>query len=509
MGAARARRRRSRTSRSPRPTPRCSSTTTVEIPVQVNGKVRGRVTRRRPAPTRPSTRPRRAPTQRVAALLDGATVRKVVVVPGRHGQLRRRLTEPATLATSQARPAGSPGELPAASRLPPHFLRAGSRAPGGAAVADARGHRPGTGRSGTTGSIGRVPRTRPVGRRAGPRRARGCGPPAPDVDDRATRLLDRLRDWRGDARVRRRRAGRSWRWSAGVVWYRIGIGGGDAGPPPRRAPPRRARRTSTATRRRDATTTTRRAADRRSGRRRRRRDPIVVHVAGAVARPGVVELAPAARVIDAVEAVGGALADGDLDRLNLAAKVADGAAGLRAEGRPGRSRRARRRRRRRATGAGDRRRRAARRQAQPQHRHAGAARGAARASGRRYAQAIIAERERRGGFASVNELRERARHRRQALRRPRTARHRVTRTRSPARLRRARRGGRRHPRRRARGPGRRAVALLVGGVGVGAVALAVTRAPRARPVVAVLVACGLLGAAVHAARARTGSSARR
>ena len=40
--------------------------------------------------------------------------------------------------------------------------------------------------------------------------------------------------------------------------------------------------------------------------------------------PGVVELHAGARVIDAVEAVGGALADGDLDRLNLAAKVTDG-----------------------------------------------------------------------------------------------------------------------------------------------------------------------------------------
>src|SRR5205823_8514862 len=51
---------------------------------------------------------------------------------------------------------------------------------------------------------------------------------------------------------------------------------------------------------------------------------IAVHVAGAVNHPGVVELAAGSRVIDAVEAVGGALADGDLDRLNLAAKVTDG-----------------------------------------------------------------------------------------------------------------------------------------------------------------------------------------
>src|SRR5262249_12568312 len=51
---------------------------------------------------------------------------------------------------------------------------------------------------------------------------------------------------------------------------------------------------------------------------------IAVHVAGAVARPGVVELAAGARVIDAVEAVGGAPSDADLDRLNLAAKLVDG-----------------------------------------------------------------------------------------------------------------------------------------------------------------------------------------
>jgi competence protein ComEA len=51
---------------------------------------------------------------------------------------------------------------------------------------------------------------------------------------------------------------------------------------------------------------------------------VVVHVAGAVARPGVVELASGSRVIDAVEAAGGGLPDADLDRLNLAAKIVDG-----------------------------------------------------------------------------------------------------------------------------------------------------------------------------------------
>lgn len=51
---------------------------------------------------------------------------------------------------------------------------------------------------------------------------------------------------------------------------------------------------------------------------------IVVHVAGAVTRPGVVRVPPGSRVGDAVEAAGGAVGDADLDRLNLAAVVDDG-----------------------------------------------------------------------------------------------------------------------------------------------------------------------------------------
>jgi competence protein ComEA len=49
-----------------------------------------------------------------------------------------------------------------------------------------------------------------------------------------------------------------------------------------------------------------------------------VHVAGAVAKPGVYDLDAGARVIDAIEAAGGGAPDADLNRLNLAAKVADG-----------------------------------------------------------------------------------------------------------------------------------------------------------------------------------------
>lgn len=52
---------------------------------------------------------------------------------------------------------------------------------------------------------------------------------------------------------------------------------------------------------------------------------VLVHVAGAVVEPGVVALASGHRVDDAVAAAGGARPDADLDRLNLAAPVTDGA----------------------------------------------------------------------------------------------------------------------------------------------------------------------------------------
>jgi competence protein ComEA len=51
---------------------------------------------------------------------------------------------------------------------------------------------------------------------------------------------------------------------------------------------------------------------------------VVVHVAGAVARPGVYRLGDAARVADALDAAGGAAAEADVDALNLAAKLSDG-----------------------------------------------------------------------------------------------------------------------------------------------------------------------------------------
>ncbi len=51
---------------------------------------------------------------------------------------------------------------------------------------------------------------------------------------------------------------------------------------------------------------------------------VVVHVAGAVRRAGVYRLSEGRRVADAVRRAGGARAGADLDAINLAAKVSDG-----------------------------------------------------------------------------------------------------------------------------------------------------------------------------------------
>lgn len=53
-------------------------------------------------------------------------------------------------------------------------------------------------------------------------------------------------------------------------------------------------------------------------------EPVVVHVAGRVVRPGVYTLEGGSRVADALAAAGGPLDDADLDRLNLARPVEDG-----------------------------------------------------------------------------------------------------------------------------------------------------------------------------------------
>jgi competence protein ComEA len=96
---------------------------------------------------------------------------------------------------------------------------------------------------------------------------------------------------------------------AGVFWFRAGAAPASttASAPPGRAP------TTVPL----VTTTTTTSTGAPAG-------PVVVHVAGAVAKPGVVTLRAGARVVDAIAAAGGANADADLDRLNLAAPLADG-----------------------------------------------------------------------------------------------------------------------------------------------------------------------------------------
>jgi competence protein ComEA len=51
---------------------------------------------------------------------------------------------------------------------------------------------------------------------------------------------------------------------------------------------------------------------------------VVIHVAGAVAAPGVVQLPAGSRVHQAIAEAGGATPSADLNRLNLAAVLADG-----------------------------------------------------------------------------------------------------------------------------------------------------------------------------------------
>jgi len=160
------------------------------------------------------------------------------------------------------------------------------------------------------------PEPRPV------RRARPAPPPRPSGADRFGALADSWRDRLGNTRVE---IGVGViaviviAVAAGVVWYRMGASGSAV--PPRRPATAEHRAVAPATSAATPTTVARSGA---TTARAVSGATVTVHVAGAVKTPGVIALPAGARVIDAVEGAGGGLPDADLDRLNLAAKVVDG-----------------------------------------------------------------------------------------------------------------------------------------------------------------------------------------
>ena len=206
------------------------------------------------------------------------------------------------------------------------------------------------------------------------------------------RFMDRVRDLRGDPRVGIA-ALLVVAIAAGFIWYRLGASSGDSSTT-RRAP-------TTSARTADSTATGSSSTNGTTSGGTKKGERVTVHVAGAVAKPGVYDLDAAARVIDAIEAAGGGAPDADLNRLNLAAKIADGQRVLvqrAGEAAPAGS-----------ASPGD----------------SGSGGGSADPSalvslnsatqaeletlpgiGPSLAGAIITERERRGGFRSVNELRD-------------------------------------------------------------------------------------------------------
>jgi competence protein ComEA len=135
--------------------------------------------------------------------------------------------------------------------------------------------------------------------------------PRPSSARASAEWATRAQSWRGDRRV----AGALFACvavAAGVAWYRAGS---TAAAPPAPAPPASvATRGASTTPPFRATTTTGAAGK-----------LVIVDVVGAVRRNGIVRLRAGARVVDALAAAGGATADADLVRLNLAAPVADGA----------------------------------------------------------------------------------------------------------------------------------------------------------------------------------------
>jgi competence protein ComEA len=212
-------------------------------------------------------------------------------------------------------------------------------------------------------------------------------PPRPgDWGGPLERFVDRVRELRGDPRVGIA-ALLVVALAAGFIWYRLGAGDSGESSTARRAPATSSAPTGTSTATGGSSGTAKKG------------ERVTVHVAGTVAKPGVYDLDAGARVIDAIEAAGGGAPDADLNRLNLAAKVTDGQRVLVqrvGEAAPAGS----------ATSGGS---------------GGGSADPSGLVSlnsatqaeleglpgiGPTLAEAIITERERRGGFRSVNELRD-------------------------------------------------------------------------------------------------------
>ena len=205
------------------------------------------------------------------------------------------------------------------------------------------------------------------------------------------RFVDRVRELRGDPRVGIA-ALLVVAIAAGFIWYRLGAADSGEASTTRRAPSTSAPTAGSAAVGSSTPIGTTSGATKKGER-------VTVHVAGAVANPGVYDLDAAARVIDAIEAAGGGAPDADLNRLNLAAKIADGQrvlvqrvgeAAPAGSASPG------------GSGGGN---------ADPSglvslNSATQAELEALPGIGPTLAEAIITERERRGGFRSVNELRD-------------------------------------------------------------------------------------------------------
>ena len=138
-------------------------------------------------------------------------------------------------------------------------------------------------------------------------------------------IADRLGDWRDRLGSRRVSLGLGTAVLvvvavlSGLLWYGIGVSGGAT---PTAAPARASTTTDAPTAANRAPTLAPAAPGTRPA--SARGGSVLVHVAGAVVSPGVVSLPAGARVVDAIARAGGAQPDADLDRLNLAARLLDG-----------------------------------------------------------------------------------------------------------------------------------------------------------------------------------------